>query len=230
MRGPAGRSGSRSEAANYRQYRLCSCGEPLSVLRQKIQEVAARYAGQPSARIWGTDIRTSVEMAAFANGVMIRYLELNDTVLAKSAGHPSDMIGGLVSLAEGIEADGSTLISAVVVAYEAYCGLCASVALQPSHLDQGLCAALGAAAAGASLLLGLSHEQAVHALALALTPNMPLYNVRHGVLSDWKACAGPNGVRNGLVRGTAGPRRRHRTDGSVRGQGRALRCRGRVRL
>lgn len=163
----------------------------------KIRTVATRYDGRPSARIWGSDIRTSVEMAAFANGVMIRYLELNDTVLAKSAGHPSDMIGGLVSLAEGIEADGPALLAAVVVAYEAYCGLCASVALQPSHLDQGLCAALGTAA-GASLLLGLSHEEAVHALALALTPNMPLYNVRHGVLSDWKACAGPNGVRNGL--------------------------------
>lgn len=163
----------------------------------KICEVAARYGGDPSARIWGSDVRTSAEMAAFANGVMIRYLELNDTCLAKSAGHPSDMIGGLVPLAEGIEADGSTLLAAVVVAYEVYCGLCASVALQPKHYDQGLCAALGAAA-GASRLLGLSREQAGNALALALAPNIPLYATRRGVLSDWKACAGPNGVRNGL--------------------------------
>lgn len=163
----------------------------------KIREIAARYEGRPSARIWGSDIRTSVEMAAFANGVMIRYLELNDTCLAKSAGHPSDMIGGLVALAEGIEADGPALLAAVVIAYEAYCGLCASVALQPKHLDQGICAALGTAA-GASRLLGLSQEGTANALALALAPNMPLYNVRHGVLSDWKACAGPNGVRNGL--------------------------------
>lgn len=163
----------------------------------KIREIAARYDGRPSARIWGSSIRSSVEMAAFANGVMIRYLELNDTCLAKSAGHPSDMIGGLVALAEGIEAEGPALLAAVVVAYEVYCGLCASVALQPEHLDQGICAALGTAA-GASRLLGLSRAEAANALALALAPNLPLYNVRHGVLSDWKACAGPNGVRNGL--------------------------------
>jgi 2-methylcitrate dehydratase len=136
-------------------------------------------------------------MAAFANGVMIRYLELNDTCLAKSAGHPSDMIGGLIPLAEGVEADGPSLLAAVVIAYEVYCGLCASVALQPKHLDQGLCAALGAAA-GASRLLGLSLEEAGNALGLALAPNIPLYATRRGVLSDWKACAGPNGVRNGL--------------------------------
>ena len=163
----------------------------------KAREIAARYSGDPSAHIWGSDVRTTAEMAAFANGVMIRYLELNDTCLAKSAGHPSDMIGGLVPLAEGIEADGSSLLAAVVVAYEVYCGLCASVALQPEHLDQGLCAALGAAA-GASRLLGLSREEAGNALGLALVPNIPLYATRRGVLSDWKACAGPNGVRNGL--------------------------------
>ena len=163
----------------------------------KVCKIAARYSGYPAARIWGSDIRTSAEMAAFANGVMIRYLELNDTCLAKSAGHPSDMIGGLVSLAEGIEADGPSLLIAVVVAYEVYCGLCASVALHPKHLDQGLCAALGAAA-GASRLLGLSQVQAGNALGLALAPNIPLYATRRGVLSDWKACAGPNGVRNGL--------------------------------
>ena len=163
----------------------------------KVREVAARYDGRPAARIWGSDIRTSVEMAAFANGVMIRYLELNDTCLSRSAGHPSDMIGGLVALAEGIEADGPALLVAIVVAYEAYCGLCASVALQQKHIDQGVCAALGTAT-GASHLLGLSRDDTVNALALALAPNLSLYNVRHGVLSDWKACAGPNGARNGL--------------------------------
>ena len=163
----------------------------------KVREIAARYDGNPSARIWGSDIRTSVEMAAFANGVMIRYLELNDTCLFKSAGHPSDMIGGLVALAEGIEADGGALLAAVVVAYEAYCGLCASVALQKEHFDQGVCAALGTAA-GASCLLGLSHEEAANAIGLALAPNLSLNAIRHGVLSDWKACAGPNGARNGL--------------------------------
>jgi 2-methylcitrate dehydratase len=89
------------------------------------------------------------------------------------------------------------LLAAVVIAYEVYCGLCASVALQPKHLDQGLCAALGAAA-GASCLLGLSRGEAANALGLALSPNIPLYNTRRGELSDWKACAGPNGVRNGL--------------------------------
>lgn len=162
-----------------------------------ICSVAGRYSGTPGARIWGSGARTSVEMAAFANGTMLRYLDHSDTYLGKAAGHPSDMLGALVAVSEAFDCDGASLVTAIVVAYEIYCGLCEAVALQGSGVDQGTSAAVGTAA-GVARLFELDEEQTGNALSLALAPNVSLYNVRCGALSDWKGCAGPNGARNGV--------------------------------
>ncbi|HSW16501.1 MAG TPA: MmgE/PrpD family protein [Ramlibacter sp.] len=162
-----------------------------------IRAVAGRYAGRPGARVWGSGEATSMEMAAFANGTMVRYLDYSDTCLGKAAGHPSDMIAGLVAVAEAHGCDGAALVTAIIVAYEIYCGLCEAVAIQSRGVDQATCAAVGTAA-GAARLLALSMEQTGNAISLALGSGVQLYNVRTGSLSDWKGCAGPNGARNGV--------------------------------
>ena len=41
-------------------------------------------------RVIGTDIKTNPVDAAFLNGSLIRWLDFNDTWLAKEWGHPSD--------------------------------------------------------------------------------------------------------------------------------------------
>lgn len=164
---------------------------------KRILAFAGRYTGTPAARLWGSGETTSLEMAAFANGTLVRYLDYSDTFLGRSAGHPSDMIPALVAVAEAQAADGAALLAAIVVAYELYCSLCDSVAMQPRGIDQATAAAVGAAA-GAGRLLGLDADGMANALALALAPNLHLYNVRSGTLSDWKGCAGPNGARNGV--------------------------------
>jgi 2-methylcitrate dehydratase len=164
---------------------------------ERIHGFAARYSAAPSSRLWGSGATTSIEMAAFANGTMVRYLDYSDTLLGKSAGHPSDMIAGLVAVAEAHEQSGAALLGAIVVAYEIYCGLCDGAALASLALDQATCAAVGTAA-GAGRLLALSEARMANALSLALAPNLHLYNVRCGTLSDWKGCAGPNGARNGI--------------------------------
>jgi 2-methylcitrate dehydratase len=162
-----------------------------------IRTFAGRYAGTPAARIWGSGERTSIEMAAFANGTMLRYQDYSDTHLGRSNGHPSDMIGGLVALAESFDLSGKDFVTATIVAYDVYCSLCDSTALATRALDQATCAAAGAAA-GAARLLGLGETQAGEAISLALSSSLQLYNVRTGDLSDWKSCAGPNGARNGI--------------------------------
>jgi 2-methylcitrate dehydratase len=164
---------------------------------ERTRAFAERYAGTPSARIWGSGAKTSLEMAAFTNGTMLRYLDYSDTYLGKSAGHPSDMIGALVAIAEAYKLDGNSLLTAIMVAYEVYCGLCESFPLQTKAIDQATCAVVGTAA-GAGKLLKLTVEQLGNALSLALAPNMHMYNVRCGALSDWKGCAGPNAARNGV--------------------------------
>lgn len=162
-----------------------------------IRGLAGRYGGHPSARIWGTGAASSIEMAGFANATMMRYLDMNDTFLGLTAGHPSDMVPGLIALAEGFGIGGARLIEGIVSAYELYCGLCSATALQLHGIDQSTAAALGAAG-GASRILGLDENATASALALALAANLNLYNVRCGILSDWKACAGPNGARGGM--------------------------------
>ncbi|MFT3816570.1 MAG: MmgE/PrpD family protein [Rubrivivax sp.] len=163
---------------------------------QRIRAFADLYAGKPAARVWGSGMQTSMEMAAFANGTMVRYLDYNDTHLGRGAGHPSDMIPALMATAEACRQDGRSLAAAIVVAYELFCGLCDAPA-DPRAFDQSTCAAVGAAA-GAGRLLGLDEAAMGHALSLALASNVNLFNVRRGALSDWKGSAGANGARNGL--------------------------------
>lgn len=168
--------------------------EPVSAMSRA---VAARYRSDDRARVWGSDIVTTPEMAAFANGVMTRSLDVSDTYLGKSRGHPSDMIPGLVAVAEMERADAKELINAIVLAYDVYCSFCKHVDINSGGWDQPVYTALGCAL-GAARLMRLDGEATGHALSLALTPNLALSQARRGSLSSWKGCAGANGSRNAV--------------------------------
>jgi 2-methylcitrate dehydratase len=166
--------------------------EPVCVMSRSF---AARNHAQSEARVWGSGILTSPELAAFANGVMVRALDVSDTYLGRSRGHPSDMTSGLIAVAELMRADGKALIEAVSLAYDVYCSFCEHVDANAKGWDQPVYTVLGGAL-GAAKLMGLSLDQTGHALSLALTPNMALAQARRGSLSSWKGCAGANASRN----------------------------------
>ncbi len=168
--------------------------EPVSAMSRA---VAARTRSDDQARVWGSDIITTPELAAFANGVMTRSLDVSDTYLGKSRGHPSDMIPGLVAVAEMEHADAKALINAIVLAYDVYCSFCKHVDVNSGGWDQPVYTVLGCAL-GAAKLMKLDDEATGHALSLALTPNLALSQARRGSLSSWKGCAGANGSRNAV--------------------------------
>jgi len=168
--------------------------EPVSTMSRA---VAARYRSDDQARIWGSEIITTPELAAFANGVMTRSLDVSDTYLGRSRGHPSDMIPGLVAVAEMERADAKALINAIVLAYDVYCSFCKYVDVNSGGWDQPVYTVLGCAL-GAAKLMKLDEEATGHALSLALTPNLALSQARRGSLSSWKGCAGANGSRNAV--------------------------------
>jgi 2-methylcitrate dehydratase len=168
--------------------------EPVCVMSRS---VAAKYRSTAQARVWGSEIYTAPEMAAFANGVMVRALDVSDTYLGRSRGHPSDMISGLVAVAELAHADGKALIEAISLAYDVYCSFCEHVDVNAKGWDQPVYSVLGCAL-GAAKLMGLSADKTGHALALAITPNMALAQARRGNLSSWKGCAGANASRNAV--------------------------------
>ena len=158
---------------------------------------AARYRFDAPATIWGTHIRVAPEMAAFANGVALRLLDLNDMYRVKSGGHPSDIQAALVATAESAGADGRALIAALVVGYEVYCGCCNACDLNSAGWDQPIYGVVAATLA-CGKLMGLSPEQLGHAVALGLVPHLATYATRHGELSSWKGCAAANASRHAV--------------------------------
>ena len=175
----------------------CAVGaydEPLSRMARR---VARRYATAAGAGVWGSTLTVVPEAAAFANGVMLRFTDLSDTYLGKSRGHPSDVIAGILAVAQHVHADGPAVINAVTLAYDVYCGGVDAIDFNSKGWDQPVYGVV-ACALGAGRLLGLSRDQLGHAVSLALAPNMALVQTRRGELSSWKGCAGANASRNAV--------------------------------
>ena len=161
------------------------------------QAWASGVTATAPATILFTGAATTPEAAAYANGVMVRYLDCNDTYRAMEGGHPSDAISAVLAAAEAVGADGRTTLLGLVTAYEVFCALSEMEALGPKGIDH--CLHVSAAAAlGAGKVMGLGQGCMAHALSLALVPNVTLRVAREGRLSMWKGAAAPNAARNGL--------------------------------
>ncbi len=169
-------------------------GEPASIARR----MASRVQGNPPARILGTPQETSTDMAAFANTVLVRYLDCNDTYAARATGHPSDMIPGVLAVADGHRVDGQSVITAITVAYEVFCRLVDEVPLK--GWDQGMLVAIGATC-GVGKILGLDGKAMGNAISIAISTGVPLGVTRIGELSMWKGCATAAAVRIAVFAG-----------------------------
>jgi 2-methylcitrate dehydratase len=167
--------------------------EPAAIARR----LASQASGQPGAHVLGTGATTSMEMAAFANTVMVRYLDFNDTFVSVGSGHPSDMTPACLAVADAVQADGKTTLLSIIAAYEVYTGLADQIALRGLGWDQGVFAVLGVAA-GAGLLFGLNTAQMGDALAIAITANVATRQTRSGELAMWKGCATAAAARSGV--------------------------------
>ena len=165
--------------------------EPPSIARR----MASRVQGNPPARILGTSQETSTDLAAFANTVLIRYLDCNDAYAARGTGHPSDMIPGVLAVGGGHRANGRAVITAIAAAYEVFCRLADEVPLK--GWDQGMFAAIGATC-GTGMILGLDRKAMGNAISIAITTGVPLGVTRIGELSMWKGCATAAAVRIGV--------------------------------
>src|SRR5262245_21685133 len=154
-------------------------------------KLARNVNATPGATILCSGAKTSHELAVFANGVMIRFLDFNDGYITpKGSGHPSDTLASLLSTAEVTGASGRDLITATALAYEAFCKLADVLDTRSIGLDQATI--LGpAAVVGASRLMRLTAEQMVHAIGITVGGNTAINQGRVGTLSNWKdfACA-----------------------------------------
>ena len=175
----------------------CAMGGFSSRPAEIARGMALKVTSSSPSRILGADSYSSPDMAAFANGVMLRYLDCNDSYFSPGGGHPSDMIPAALAQAGPAGCDGPTFLTSVVLAYEVFCRLSDQVVASELGWDQGMFGVIGAACA-AGKALGLDQEQLGHAISLALVPHLPLGVTRTGELSMWKGCAGASAAKAGV--------------------------------
>jgi len=180
---------------------------PAGVARAKAKAV---NDPPPAATVWGSKHYCPPDLAAFANGTMVRYLDYNDTYLSLEPAHPSDNIPAAVAVTQTAKKMGKDLILATVIGYEIQCRLCDAASLRAGGWDHVTYGALSTALL-ASKLWDLTEDQMEHALGLAGVCNITTRQTRTGQISDWKACAFANAGRNGVFaadlarRGLTGP-------------------------
>lgn len=165
---------------------------PVQVARQ-----LARAVEVPRSTVLGSTLQTTPELAAFANGTMVRYLDYNDGYMGLEPGHPSDSIFPCLALAEAEGLPGGKLVAAIVIAYEIQMRLQDAASLNKRGWDQVNYISVAMALA-ASYLFGLNESQAEQAINLSLNGHIAMRQVRSGTLSDWKGCSAANAARNAI--------------------------------
>jgi 2-methylcitrate dehydratase len=161
---------------------------------------ALRVRSEPGATLLGGG-ESSVEWATFVNGLLIRYLDFNDTYLSKEPAHPSDNLAPVLAVGEAVDASGRDILTAAVLAYEIQCRLCDACSLRKQGVDHVTYGAISSAIASCKLM-GLDAAKTVHAIGLAGVCNVALRQTRSGELSMWKGCAFANAARNGVFAAT----------------------------
>jgi 2-methylcitrate dehydratase len=166
-------------------------------------QIAVKLANEVSAKQGATvlcsGIKTSPDLAVFANGVMIRYLDFNDgfVSLTRAPGHPSDTLAALLTAAELTGCSGRDLIAATVLTYEVFCKVLDVLDTLELGLDHSTITGL-AAVVGAGRLMALSQPQLVHAIGITVGGNTAITQGRKGTLSNWKAFAAADACRKAL--------------------------------
>ena len=165
---------------------------------------AVRYAQQfmpgNAATLLGDGGRVSLEGAAFANGVMVKRLGMDDS--HRSAGHiASQMIPAVLAICEKYNTSGKELITAIVGAYD----FAVRVGTQVRHVHRergfDLKGTVGmmSATLAAARCAGLGYNQTMHALAIAadMAGSTEQY-VYEGGLCDTKDLIAGFGAKNAV--------------------------------
>lgn len=181
-------------------------GEPIGMAHAQLED----FGGRKVCTVIGGG-KTAPDRAAFHNGVLVRYLDFNDSYLAKGeTGHPSDNLSATLAAAEYAGISGKEFLVALAIAYQIQCRLSDVAPVRQKgfdHTTQGSYAV----AAGVSKALGLNTEQTAHAIAISGTAHNALRVTRTGKLSHWKGLAYPNTAMGAThasflaMRGVTGP-------------------------
>src|SRR5690606_1702883 len=161
-------------------------GEPIVAIREMIEN----SGGNPQATMIGGE-KVTLEQAALYNSALVRYLDFNDSYLAKGeTSHPSDAIGPVLAAAEYAGLSGRDLLTAIAVAYQIQARLNDEAPVRDKGFDHTTHGSY-AVAAGVAKALSLDIDKISNAIAIAGTALNNLRVTRTGELSHWKGLAYP---------------------------------------
>jgi 2-methylcitrate dehydratase len=188
----------------------CAIGALDTDLLNKIRRHVEDFGGNKLCTLIGGGA-SSPDHATFYNSALIRYLDFNDSYLAKGETcHPSDNLAAILAAGEYADASGEDFMAALAIAYQVQCRLSDEAPVRHRGFDHTTQGAY-AVAAGVSKALNLMPQQTAHAIAISGTGNLALRVSRTGELSNWKGLAYPNtafiGVHSAFLamRGITGP-------------------------
>jgi 2-methylcitrate dehydratase len=162
-------------------------GEPV----RRILAWTRQAGGNPLVTLIGGG-KTAPDRAAFYNASLVRYLDFNDSYLAKGETcHPSDNFGAVLAAAEFAGGSGRDLLTSLAIAYQVQCRLSDVAPVRAKGFDHTVQGSY-AAAAGIAKALGMDAEKTANAVAISGTAFNALRVTRTGKLSHWKGLAYPN--------------------------------------
>jgi 2-methylcitrate dehydratase len=160
--------------------------QPTEIVRAQIED----FGGNPLTTLIGGG-RTAPDRATFYNSALVRYLDFNDTFLAKGEScHPSDNLGAALAASEYAGRNGKDFLTALALAYQVQGRLSEVAPVRAKGFDHTTQGAY-AVAAGVSRALGLDRAQTANAIAISGTAYNALRVTRTGGLSHWKGMAYP---------------------------------------
>ena len=143
-------------------------GDPVALLRDQVEE----FDGEGSCTLIGGG-RAAADRASFYNGALVRYLDFNDSYLAKGETcHPSDNLAPVLAAVEYSNGTGRELMTALAVCYQVQCRLSDVAPVRAAgfdHTTQGSYAV----AAGVSKALALNAGRLPTPSVSAAPPSMP---------------------------------------------------------
>lgn len=152
------------------------------------------------AKVPGTQFQLDPIQAAFNIGMMIRWLDFNDTWLAAEWGHPSDNLGGILATADWLSRNAvaagkkpltmKDVLTGMIKAHEIQGCIALENSFNKVGLDHVVLVKVASTAVVADML-GLTREEALNAVSLAWVDGQSLRTYRHapntGSRKSWAA-------------------------------------------
>src|SRR5947208_3860876 len=157
------------------------------MIREQIED----FGGKPLITLIGGG-KTAPDRAAFYNSALVRYLDYNDSYIAKNETcHPSDNLGAVRAASEYARRNGKEFLTALAIAYQVQCRLSDVAPVRAKGFDHTTQGAY-AVAAGVAKALGLDQKGVANAVAISGTAYNALRVTRTGSLSHCKGLAYPD--------------------------------------